>query len=64
MSKGWSCKDGVQSLPQKELLVHLVGGGDRRWFQKKGLELGRQGRLQGQRERLQGQSPRFQAWVT
>lgn len=64
MSKGWSSKDGVQSLPLEELLVHLVGGGDRRWFQKNRLELGQQGRLQGQRERLQGQSPRFQAWVT
>ena len=34
MSKGWSSKDGVQSLPQEKLLVHLVGVGTGRGFRR------------------------------
>lgn len=58
MSKGWSSKDGVQSLPQEELLVHLVGvgtgGGSRRrdlsWASREGFRV----RERGFKDRVQG----------
>lgn len=37
MPKGWSSKDGVQSLSQEELLVHLVGVGTGHGFRRRDL---------------------------
>ena len=57
MSKGWSSKDGVQSLPQEKLLVHLVGVGTGRGFRRDLSWASREGfraRERGFKDRVQG----------